>query len=51
MWSHVSLKDIPPAALLLAVLAISFDLTTAIILVAVLVVGVAAARRDLGAGR
>ncbi|MBU1040418.1 MAG: hypothetical protein KKF77_04875 [Proteobacteria bacterium] len=51
MWSHVSLKDIPPAVLMLAVLTIYFDLTTAIILVAVLVVGVAAARRDMGAGQ
>ena len=50
MWSHVSLKDILPAALLLAVLTISFDLTMAMILVAALVIGLAAARRDRGAG-
>ncbi|MDQ7834779.1 MAG: hypothetical protein RDU24_05305 [Humidesulfovibrio sp.] len=48
MWSHVHARDIPAAAILLAVLTISFDLTMAIVLVAALAVGVAAARRNAG---
>jgi len=48
LWSHVHARDIPAAAILLAVLTISFDLTMAIVLVAALAVGVAAARRDAG---
>jgi hypothetical protein len=48
MWSHMHARDIPAAAILLAVLTITFDLTMAIILVTALAAGVAAARRDAG---
>jgi len=48
MWRHLSWRDILPSALMLAALTIYFELTTAIIVLAVLGVGVVNARRDLG---
>ena len=46
MRLRLSWRDLPPAALLLAVLAICYELTLALICTAALVLGLCAARQD-----
>ncbi len=48
MRLRLSWRDIPPAALLLAVLAICYELTLALICVAALVLGFSATRQNNG---
>lgn len=48
MRLRLSWRDLPPAALLLAVLTICYELTLALICVAALVLGLSAARQDHG---